>query len=106
MTADGYQTPDGSGNGAPPRLNPVTVSPLWRACRDAIEQDYPWLAEHGVMERIEALMTVLDVEEDARHIGGDTWFLRTPDDYFPVVTIYFEYIAGRIILRAAHAAER
>jgi hypothetical protein len=58
------------------------------------------------MEGIEALMIVLDVEEDARHIGGDTWFLRTPEDYFPVVTIYFEYVHGRIVLRAAHADEQ
>lgn len=50
-------------------------------------------------------MIVLDVEEDARHIGGDTWFLTTPDDAFPVLTIYFKYANGRIVLGAAYADE-
>lgn len=51
-------------------------------------------------------MCVLDVEEQARRIGGDTWMVESPDDYFPIVTIYFTFGAGQIVLRAAHAAER
>lgn len=106
MSEGGFQTPGGSGNGRPSRRNSVdTTYGLWRDCRAKIEADYPWLRKARIFDRVEALMIVLDVEEDARHIGGDTWFLTTPDDAFPVLTIYFKYANGRIVLGAAYADE-
>lgn len=108
MNAAGSQTPGGSGNGIPPRVNPVSKSGLWERCRERIEEDYPWLVGERTFDGIEALVVVLDVEEDARYIGGETWFLRTPEDYFPVLTIYFTYDDGdgRIVLQAVHGEER
>lgn len=103
MNAGGYQMPGGSGNGAPPRLNPVTATALWRECRRKIEEQYPWLPTYGFFRGVEALMIVLDVEEDARFLSGDTWLVTSPDDYFPVVSIYFTYVAGHITLQAVHA---
>ncbi len=106
MTTGGYQTPDGSGNGAPPRRNSVsTTYPLWRTCRANIEANYPWLVNERVFDGVEAFMIVLDVEEDARRLSGDTWIMRTPDDYFPVLTLYFTYADGWIVPRAAYADE-
>ncbi len=105
MNVGGYPVP-GSGNGEPPRLNRVDPSyRLWRECRDEIEQDYPFLVDAQFFDRIEALMLVLDIEEDARHLGGDTWLIETPDEVLPVVSIYFTYKGGLIVLRAAHASE-
>lgn len=107
MNAAGFPTEGGSGNGIPPRVNPVGKSDLWQRCREQAEADYPWLVGEGVFNRLEALAVVLDVEEDARYIGGYTWFLRTPEDYVPVLTIYFTYERdGRIVLQAAHPDER
>lgn len=105
MTAGGSPMPAGSGNGAPTSLNAVGRTDLWRACRREIEDAYPWLVGENVFDGIEALMIVLDVDEDARYIGGQTWFLRTPEDYYPVITIYFTYADGAIVLQAAHAHE-
>jgi hypothetical protein len=52
-------------------------------------------------------MVVLDVEEGARRVGGSesTWFLTTPDDMSPFMTIYFTYRAGQIVLQAVWADE-
>jgi hypothetical protein len=106
VSAAGSQPP-ASGNGAPASLNDVdTTFLLWQRCRREIEEEYPWLREIGFFNNIEAMMCVLDVEEQARFISGDTWFVESPDDYFPIVTVYFTYVDGRIVLRAAHAAER
>jgi hypothetical protein len=105
VSAGGYQTPAGSGNGPPLRVNPVARSKLWQRCRDEVEASYPFLAELGVLNSIEALMVVLDVEEDARYLAGVTWLLQTPDDYSPVLMIYFTYIDGAITLQAVHAVE-
>lgn len=106
MSAAGSR-PQASGNGAPARLNDVdTTFPLWGRCRREVEEEYGWLREVGFFNNIEGMMCVLDVEEQARFIGNETWFIESPDDYFPIVTIYFTYADGRIVLRAAHAAER
>jgi len=52
-------------------------------------------------------MVVCDVEEDARRAEGEgteeTWILTTPDDLSPVLTIYFTYRSGQVVLRAVHA---
>jgi hypothetical protein len=50
-------------------------------------------------------MVVLEVEDDARYLSGDTWLLTTPDDYEPVLYIYFTYKNGQIVLQAVHALE-
>jgi len=106
VTVDGSPTPGGSGKGAAPRRNSVsTTYPLWRDCRANIEADHPWLVKERVFDGLEAFMIVLDVEEDARHLSGSTWMMRTPDDYFPVLTIYFTYEDGWIVPRAAYADE-
>jgi len=112
VSEGGFQTPGGSGNGAPPSLNNVArPSDFWRECRAQVEQDYPWLVGERVFDGIEAAMIVYDVEEAARHIGGNTWFMDTPEDYFPILTIYFTYVAGQsdargtVTLQAVHAAE-
>lgn len=117
MSAGGYQTPAGSGNGASPSLNDVRQSDLWRKCRAEIELAYPWLIGERVFDGIERAMIVYDVEETARHLSSDTWLMTTPDDYFPVLSIYFTYtrddaaapehgpVRGKIVLQAVHADE-
>lgn len=105
MNAAGSPTEGGPGNGLPPRLNPVARSPLWRECRQQIEEDYPFVAKYNVLGNVEVLMTVLDVEEDARLLSGDTWFVETPEDYFPRLSIYFTYVDGAITLQAVHASD-
>jgi len=101
VTAGGSPTEDSSGNGVPPRVNPVAKSDLWQQCRSEVEDRYPALA--GLLNDIEALMIQLDVEEDARYVAGETWLLQTPDDRLPIIAIYFTYVDGRITLRAVHA---
>lgn len=93
----------GSGNGTPPRTNAVKTTPAYRALRDGIKAQYPRLREERTLERIEAYMVVCDPEEEARLIGYPTWFMRTPDDFWPVLTIYFTYGGGVIVLQAIHA---
>jgi hypothetical protein len=41
---------------------------------------------------------VCDVDDDARHIGGFTWFMTTPDGFSPFLTIYFTFASGQIVL--------
>ena len=52
-------------------------------------------------------MVVLEVEDDARPIrdSASTWFLTTPDDLSPFMTVYFTYRGGQIVLRAVWADE-
>jgi hypothetical protein len=105
VSTGGYQKP-ASGNGAPSSLHDVDATfSLWRQCRSQIEQDYPLLVEARLFDNIEELMCVVDLEEQARFLSGDTWMMETPDDYFPIVTIYFEHVDGKIILRAAFAID-
>ena len=103
MSGGGSPTAGGSGNGAPPSVHSVRTTSLWRRCRREIEQDYPFLVAEGVFDGVEALMMVCDVEEDARHLSGDTWLMRTPEDYFPVLTTYTH---GQVVLQAVHADDR
>jgi hypothetical protein len=48
-------------------------------------------------------MVICDVEADAFHVGGATYYLQTPENFSPVLMIYFTYAAGQIVLQAAHA---
>jgi hypothetical protein len=65
------------------------------------------LREERFFDRLEAYMVVCDVESDARCAdapgAGPTWILTTPDDFSPVLTIYFTYRAGQIVLQAVSA---
>ena len=67
------------------------------------ETEYPRLRNERFFERLEAYMVVCDIEDDARHSSGQTWFLTTPDDMWPYVVIYFTYDSGRVVLQAAWA---
>jgi hypothetical protein len=102
VNADGSPTEGGSGNGAPARANTVDRSyELWKDCRAEVEGNHPELV--GLLNRIEALMMVLDVEEDARFLSGETWLITTPEDHPPVLSVYFTYRDGLITLRAVWA---
>jgi hypothetical protein len=105
VSRPGFLTPGGPGNGTPPRRNPVKLSALWWECRDKIEKDFPRFDTERVFDGIEAYMVVCEVEEDARYIGGVTWFIQTPDDYSPIVMVYFTYEDGKITCQAAYAYE-
>lgn len=48
-------------------------------------------------------MVICEVEDAARHVGGATLLLNTPDDFEPAVTLYFTYAAGTIVMQAVHA---
>lgn len=102
MNAAGLPTLGGSGNGAPERTNRVDRKfKLWKTTRAEVEARYPDLV--GLLNQIEALMIPLDVEEDARFLGGETWLIETPEDRSPVLSVYFTYVDGLITLRAVHA---
>jgi hypothetical protein len=34
-------------------------------------------------------MVICDPEDNARHLSGATYFMRTPEDFAPLLTIYF-----------------
>lgn len=102
MNAAGSPTEGGSGNGAPDRTNSVDRSfGLWKQCRAEIEGVHPDLV--GTLNQIEGLVFVLDVEEDARYLSGETWLITTPEDRLPVLSVYFTYRDGHITLRAVWA---
>ena len=99
MSAGGYQTPGGPGNGTPPRRNSVSVSENYRNdCRE-LEDRYPRLRDTQFFSRLETYMIVCEVEDDARFISGLTWIVSTPEDMDPVLTIYFTYIGGQVTLQ-------
>ncbi len=102
MNAAGSPMGAGSGNGAPGRTNSVDRTfGLWKQCRAEVEGQHPELV--GLLNRIEGLMLVLDVEEDARYLNGDTWLITTPEDRLPVLNVYFTYRSGLVTLRAVWA---
>ena len=104
MSAAGFPTPDSSGNGTPPRANPVSTTPLYEECRAWIEAHYPRLEQERFFVQLEAYMVVCEVEDDARQVNGSsTWILTTPDDFSPFLTIYFTYRAGQVVLQAVWA---
>jgi len=47
-------------------------------------------------------MHVLEVEESAAPLEGNTWLLETPEGMEPHLRFYFTYIDGRIVLQAVH----
>ena len=48
-------------------------------------------------------MVICDVEADAYHVGGATFYIQTPEDFSPVLMIYFTYASGQIVMQAVHA---
>lgn len=105
MSAAGSPTRDGSGNGNPPRRNPVDVDDeLYQWCCADIERRWPRLAQDEFFRFLRLLMVILNVEREARQLGGggETWVLTTPDDMEPCLAIYFSYAAGAIVMRAVH----
>lgn len=73
--------------------------------RDEIEGRYPRLRDLGIFDRIEAFMVLCEPENEARRIGGFTWFIDTPDDVKPVLRFYFTYASGTLALQGVIAHE-
>jgi len=48
-------------------------------------------------------MLVCDVEADAYHVGGVTFYMQTPENFSPVLMIYFTHASGQIVMQAVHA---
>ncbi len=94
---------NGSGNGATHRSNKVKRSSLYEECVIEIEERHPRVAEERFFEQLDAFMVVCDVDADAYHVGGATFFMQTPEDFSPVLMIYFTYASGQIVMQAVHA---
>lgn len=94
---------NGSGNGATLRANSVKRSALYSQCCADIEERYPRVAREEFFERLDAFMVVCDVEADAFHVGGATYYMQTPEEFEPVLMIYFTFAAGHIVMQAVHA---
>lgn len=106
MVADGSPTMgNGSGNGAPAKANRVKHSTLYDECCAAIEAKHPRIAKENFFEQLDAFMVICDVEADAYHLGGATFYMQTPENFSPVLMIYFTYASGQIVMQAAHADE-
>jgi len=48
-------------------------------------------------------MVICDVNADAFHVGGATYYMQTPEDFSPVLMIYFTYASDQIVMQAVHA---
>lgn len=104
MVADGRQVMgNGSGNGAPAKANNVKHSALYDECRAEIEAQHPRVAREQFFERLDAFMVICDVEADAYHVGGATFYMQTPENFSPVLMIYFTHVSGQIVMQAVHA---
>ncbi len=104
MVADGSPAMEnGSGNGAPAKANKVKHSELYDRCRAEVEALHPRIAREGFFERLDAFMVICDVEADAYHVGGATFYMQTPENFSPVLMIYFTYASGQIVMQAVHA---
>lgn len=104
MIADGSPVMgNGSGNGAPARANSVKRSSLYEECCAEIEAEHPRVARERFFERLDAFMVICDVDADAFHVGGATFYMQTPEDFSPILMIYFTYASGQIVMQAVHA---
>lgn len=104
MVADGSPAMEnGSGNGAPAKANEVKHSALYEECRREIEASHPRVARERFFERLDAFMLICDVEADAYHVGGATFYMQTPEDFSPTLMIYFTHASGQIVMHAVHA---
>lgn len=100
MSRGGSTNGAGSGNGSPPRQNRVALSDLYKRCRADIEVSYPHLLQERFFSSLDAFMVICEVEKEALRVGGFTWFLRTPEDAEPRLTIYFTYASGQVVMRS------
>ena len=96
-------TANGSGNGATRRANKVKRSALYERCRAEIEDQHPRVAKEQFFVRLDAFMVICDVNVDAFHVGGATYYMQTQEDFSPVLMIYFTYASGQIVMQAVHA---
>lgn len=96
-------TGNGSGNGATHKPNTVRRSGLFEDCRAKIEAEHPRVLRERFFEQLDAYMVICNVRDDARHLGGATFLLKTPDNFSPMLWIYFTYASGQIVLQAVHA---
>ena len=96
-------TGNGSGNGAPSSTNKVKRSALYEKCRAEIEAKYPRVAKERFFEQLDAYMVICDMEADAFHVGGVTFYMQTPENFSPVLMIYFTYASGQVVMQAVHA---
>lgn len=103
MSGVGWPVTNGSGNGATHRPNKISHSPLYGRCREEIESEHPRVARERFFEQLDAFMVICDVEADAFHVGGATYYLQTPENFSPVLMIYFTFAAGQIVMQAVHA---
>jgi len=94
---------NGSGNGAPAKANTVKRSALYEECLAEIETRHPRVAKEQFFKRLDAFMVICDVEADAYHVGGATFYMQTPEDFSPVLMIYFTHASGQIVMQAVHA---
>jgi hypothetical protein len=59
------------------------------------------LKREGFFARLKAFMVICEPREDASHISGTTWLMRTPEHpEFGVLRIYFTWAPGQINLEA------
>jgi hypothetical protein len=54
-------------------------------------------------EQLDAFMVICDPTADAFHLGGVTFYMQTPENFSPLLMIYFTYASGQIVLQAVHA---
>jgi hypothetical protein len=98
-----WPTGNGAGNGATHRPNRVAHSALYKSCCAEIEASHPRVVKERFFERLDAFMVICDVEADAFYVGGVTYYLQTPENFSPVLMIYFTYASGQIVMQAVHA---
>lgn len=96
-------TGNGSGNGATHKPNKVKRSKLFEECRASIEAEHPRVLKERFFEQLDAYMVVCDVLLEARHVSDCTYILTTPENFSPVLWIYFTYAANQVVLQAVHA---
>jgi hypothetical protein len=101
--AGNLPTGNGSGNGATHKRNKVKRSPLYEKCRAEIEAAHPRVVRERFFEQLDAYMVICDVESDAFHVGGATFYMQTPENFSPALMIYFTFAAGQIVMQAVHA---
>ena len=94
---------NGSGNGATHKPNRVKRSKLYEKCCAEIEAAHPRISKEQFFSRLDAYMVACDVHADSRHLSEATYLIQTPENFSPVLRIYFTFASGQIVLQAVHA---
>ncbi len=76
---------------------------LYQQCCEEIENRHPRVAKERFFEQLDAFMVICDPNADAFHIGGGTYYMQTPENFSPVLMIYFTYASGQVVMQAVHA---